>query len=408
MARPRAIVYNAASFLSHMNTQQQLDRILRGATRVVSEDELRQKLALGRPLRIKVGVDPTSPDIHLGHTVVLTKLRTFQELGHQVVFIIGDFTAAIGDPSGRDSTRPALTDEAIQANITTYTDQVFKVLDASKTEVRYNGEWLYDLFDRRHPNFMPRTLLRQHTVQQLMERDDFTERKNSGEPISMLELLYPLFQGFDSVAVKADVELGGSDQLFNLLMGRQMQKNAGQHPQVVLTLPLLEGLDGVRKMSKSYGNHVGVSDAPNDMFGKIMSIPDVLMWRYYELLTDEDLASVKNMHPKEAKAKLAGILTERYHGAAAAKGALEHFDKVFSKGEDPESMESWPLPEAIDAVELLVAAGLASSKSEARRLVEQGGVQLGGKKISLGDKIQVSEPTVLKVGKRRFKRLTPA
>ncbi|MBV9079997.1 MAG: tyrosine--tRNA ligase, partial [Elusimicrobia bacterium] len=236
----------------------QLKRILRGVTRVVSEEELKQKLSKKRPLRIKLGVDPTAPDIHLGHTVVLSKLRVFQELGHTVVFIIGDFTARIGDPSGRDTTRPPLTDEAIDSNIKTYEAQVFRVLDKSKTEVRYNGEWLYDLFDRSNENFMPRTLLRRHTVQQLMERDDFSERRKAGQPISMLELMYPLFQGFDSVAVKADVKLGGHDQLFNLLMGRQMQKDAGQEPQVVMTLPLLEGLDGVRKMSKSYGNHIGV------------------------------------------------------------------------------------------------------------------------------------------------------
>ncbi len=384
-------------------------RILRGATNVVSEKELKDKLAKGRPLRIKLGVDPTAPDIHLGHTVVLTKLRTFQDLGHTVVFIIGDFTAAIGDPSGRDSTRPPLTEELINANIQTYTDQVFKVLDKDKTEVRYNGEWLYDLFDRRNPAFMPRTLLRNHTVQQLMERDDFAQRRKAGQPISMLELMYPLFQGYDSVAVKADVELGGHDQLFNLLMGRQMQKDAGQEPQVVMTLPLLEGLDGTRKMSKTYGNHVGVKDAPNEMFGKIMSISDELMWKYYELLTEEAVATVKKLHPMEAKKQLGGILVKRFHGDIEAAAALENFANVFSKKENPEDMEQFRLTaKEMDAVELIVAAELATSKNEARRLVEQGGVQLDGRRVNLGEKISVSGPGVLKVGKRRFKKLIPA
>jgi tyrosyl-tRNA synthetase len=384
-------------------------RILRGTTKVVSEKELKDKLAKDRPLRVKLGVDPTAPDIHLGHTVVLSKLRTFQDLGHTVVFIIGDFTAAIGDPSGRDSTRPPLTEELINANIKTYTDQVFKVLDKNKTEVRYNGEWLYDLFDRRNAAFMPRTLLRNHTVQQLMERDDFAQRRKAGQPISMLELMYPLFQGYDSVAVKADVELGGHDQLFNLLMGRQMQKDAGQEPQVVMTLPLLEGLDGTRKMSKSYGNHVGVKDTPNEMFGKVMSISDDLMWKYYELLTEETVADVKKGHPMEAKKKLAGILVKRFHGESDAAAALDHFANVFSRKENPDDMEQFRLTsKEMDAVELIVAAELATSKNEARRLVEQGGVQLDGRRVNLGEKISVSTPGVLKVGKRRFKKLIPA
>lgn len=386
-----------------------MSRILRGTTNVVSEKELKDKLSKNRPLRVKLGVDPTAPDIHLGHTVVLTKLRTFQDLGHTVVFIIGDFTAAIGDPSGRDSTRPPLTEEAINANIQTYTDQVFKVLDKEKTEVRYNGEWLYDLFDRRNPAFMPRTLLRHHTVQQLMERDDFAQRRKAGQPISMLELMYPLFQGYDSVAVKADIELGGHDQLFNLLMGRQMQKNAGQEPQVVMTLPLLEGLDGTRKMSKSYGNHVGVKDAPNEMFGKVMSVTDDLMWKYYELLTEEIVVEVKKLHPMEAKKRLAGILVKRFHGENEAVSAAENFANVFSKKENPDDMEQFKLPaNEMDAIELIVAAELAASKNEARRLVEQGGVQWEGKRVAVGEKIAVSAPGVLKVGKRRFKKLLPA
>lgn len=390
-----------------IDIESQIKRLSRGVTRIVSEEELRQKLAKGRPLRVKLGVDPTAPDIHLGHTVVLTKLRTFQDLGHTVVFIIGDFTASIGDPSGRDTTRPPLTEELIQANITTYTEQVFHVLDPEKTEVRYNGEWLYDLFDRANPNFMARTILRRHTVQQLMERDDFTQRKAQGQPISMLELMYPLFQGHDSVAVNADVELGGHDQLFNLMMGRQMQKDAGQEPQVVMTLPLLEGLDGVRKMSKSYANHIGVKDPAADMFGKLMSISDTLMWRYYELLTEEDVELARQSHPMEAKKRLASLIVSRFHGAEAGPQARAGFEAVFSNKEEPEDVAEFRLAEATDVVELIVKAALAPSKSEARRLVEQGGVQLAGRKVSLGEKISVVEPTLLKVGKRRFAKLIP-
>lgn len=377
---------------------------------MVSEEELKSKLAKGRPLRIKLGVDPTAPDIHLGHTVVLTKLRSFQEMGHTVVFIIGDFTAAIGDPSGRDSTRPPLSEQMINENIKTYTEQVFHVLDKDKTEVRSNGEWLYDLFERSNPNFMPKSLLRHHTVQQLMERDDFTERRKNGLPISVLELLYPLFQGYDSVAVKADVEVGGNDQLFNLLMGRQMQKDAGQEPQVVLTLPLLEGLDGVRKMSKSYGNHIGVKDPPNEMYGKAMSISDEAMWKYYELLTEENLEEMKKVHPMEAKKKLAGILVQRFHGTDAAASAADHFKNVFSKKETPEEMEDYPLKQSGGQriVDVILDAKMADSKSEARRLVEQGGVQLGPNKVTdPNHAVYIADPTVLKVGKRRFVRLVP-
>lgn len=391
-----------------MTVPDQLTRLLRGVVKTVSEAELAKKLALGRPLRVKLGVDPTAPDIHLGHTVVLTKLRAFQDLGHTAVFIIGDFTAAIGDPSGRDSTRPPLSEAAIRANAETYVAQAFKVLDKSRTEIRYNGEWLNPLFDRANPRFLPKAMLRQHTVQQLMERDDFTERRKAGQPITLLELMYPLFQGYDSVAVKADVELGGQDQLFNLLMGRQMQKDEGQEPQVVMMMPLLEGLDGVRKMSKSYGNHVGVKDEPADMFGKVMSIPDEIMWRYYELLTDLDVTEHRALHPMEAKKRLAAWITARYHGAEAGAAARAGFENVFSKGDAPEEMETFAVSGALDAVELVVGAGLAASKNEARRLIEQGGVQIDGRRVALGEKVSVVSPVVLKVGKRKFKRLMPA
>lgn len=389
--------------------EEQITRILRGTTGVASVDELKTKLSRKKPLRIKLGVDPTSPDIHLGHTVVLTKLRVFQDVGHTVVFIIGDFTAAIGDPSGRDTTRPPLSDEEIKANIKTYQDQVFKILDPSKTEVHHNSEWLLKLFEKDNPDYLPKKILRQHTVQQLMERDDFNERRKAGQPITLLELLYPIFQGYDSVAVKADVEIGGQDQLFNLLVGRQMQKNAGQEPQVVITLPLLEGLDGVRKMSKSYDNHVGVKDPPNQMFAKIMSIPDDVMWKYFELLTEEDLKKLKTMHPKEAKMLLGEIIVTRFHDKKGALGAKEEFERVFSKREVPEEIEDFKLPMGgIDIIDLLVDIHIASSKKEAHRLVEQGGVQLEGRKIGLGEKITVSAPAVLKVGKRRFKKLLPS
>jgi len=392
-----------------ISIDEQITRILRGTTNAVSVAELKAKLAKGKALRVKLGVDPTAPDIHLGHTVVLNKLRVFQDLGHHVDFIIGDFTASVGDPTGRDSTRPPLSDADIATNIETYKDQVFKILDPQKTKVHHNSEWLLPLFDKSNPAFLPRTLLRQHTVQQLMERDDFTERRKAGQPISLLELMYPLFQGYDSVAVKADVELGGHDQLFNLLMGRQMQKDAGQETQVVLTLPLLEGLDGIRKMSKSYGNHVGVKEPANQLFAKVMSISDEIMWKYFDLLTEENVADMKKLHPKEAKMRLAGLITERFHDAAAHKVAKEEFERVFSKKEAPEDIADFNLPPGgLDIIDLLVTSALAPSKKEARRLLEQGGVQLDGQKVEVGAKIAVKIPTVLKVGKRRFLKLLPS
>jgi len=390
------------------NLDQQLERIKRGVTKFVSEQELRQKLSQGKSLRVKLGVDPTSPDLHLGHTVAINKLRVFQDLGHTVVFIIGDFTAAIGDPSGRDATRPPLTEDDIKSNIKTYESQVFRILDREKTEIRYNSEWLEGLFDKKNPAFLPKSLLRHHTVQQLLERDDFTERRKAGQPITVLELLYPLFQGYDSVAIKADVELGGNDQLFNLLTGRQMQKDAGQKPQVVVTLPLLEGLDGVRKMSKSFGNHIALNDAPNDMFGKVMSIPDDLMFKFYEHLTEENITEVKSQHPKEAKLRLAGLITARFHGEDKARAARDHFDNVFSQKKNPEEIEEFRLKtNGMDVVQVLLEADLAPSKNEARRLVEQGGVQLDGKRLAIGEKISLKKPAVLKVGKRQFRKLIP-
>ena len=324
-----------------MNLDEQINFLTRGCVDVVSKADLAKKLESGKTLKVKLGCDPTSPDLHLGHSVALSLMRRFQDLGHKGILVIGDFTASVGDPSGRDSTRPVLPREQILANAKTYTEQAFKVLDPAKTEVRFNGEWLNPFISGKE---LLQTL-QKVTVAQVLERDDFKKRMAAGNPISLLEVLYSLFQGQDSVALNADVELGGTDQIFNLLVGRQLQKNHGQEPQVAITVPLLVGLDGVKKMSKSYGNYVGLTDAPNDMFGKLMSIPDELMPMYYELLTSENMDDIKAMHPMAAKKKLAGLLVTRFHGEAAAKAALENFEKVFSKKELPTDMPEFK-PEA--------------------------------------------------------------
>jgi len=386
-----------------MDSSKQLELIKRSCSEVISEAELKAKLDKKKPLRIKLGVDPTSPDLHLGHLVLLNKLRTFQNLGHHVVFIIGDFTARIGDPSGRLETRPILSEAEIRVNAKTYQDQALKVLDKDKMELAYNSSWLTPLGAGGLLD-----LARQYTVARLLERDDFNKRYKSGSPITLLEFFYPLLQGYDSVAVKADVELGGNDQKFNLLVGRELQKDAGQEPQVVVTLPLLEGLDGTRKMSKSYGNHIAFNDSPKEMFGKVMSVPDDLMWKYYELLTDEDLKEVKTLHPKEAKLRLAHFLTGRFHGKAAAEKERGEFDKVFSKKEIPADIEEFVCPKRqMDPVDLLVETKLAPSRNEARRLLTQGGVEADGKRLSLGAPLVVTHPFILKVGKRRFKKILP-
>ncbi|MBR4355993.1 MAG: tyrosine--tRNA ligase, partial [Elusimicrobiaceae bacterium] len=314
-----------------MTINEQITFLTRGCVDIVSKADLAKKLESGKTLKVKLGCDPTSADLHLGHSVALSLMRRFQDLGHKAVLVIGDFTAAIGDPSGRDSTRPVLAREQILQNAKTYTDQAFKVLDPAKTEIRFNSAWLDSFVAGKE---LLQTL-QKITVAQVLERDDFKKRMAAGNPISMLEVLYSLFQGQDSVALQADVELGGTDQIFNLLVGRQLQKNNGQEPQVALTVPLLVGLDGVKKMSKSYGNYVGLNDVPNDMFGKLMSIPDELMPMYYELLTNENMDEIKAMHPMAAKKKLAGILVARFHDDQAAKAALENFEKVFSKKELP-------------------------------------------------------------------------
>ncbi len=386
--------------LSH-KINSDIARIKRGCTDLISEEELKRKLAKGIPLRVKMGVDPTSPDIHLGHTVLLNKLKLFQDLGHKVVFLIGDFTARIGDPSGRSETRPMLSEEAIAANIETYQDQVFRVLDRSKTEVVFNSTWLKPLGAEGMLK-----LASQSTVSRMLERDDFEKRYKSGQPISIVEFLYPLLQGYDSVAVKADIEMGGNDQKFNLLMGRDFQRDNAQEPQVIITMPLLEGTDGVRKMSKSYGNYIALNDTPKDMFGKLMSISDILMYKYYELLTEEDMPAVKALHPREAKANLGELITARYHGAEAAKAARQDFDNVFSKKEMPETMEKYNCGvEQIKLVDLLVNSGLVGTKNEARRLIEQGGVKMDGERLSQDKLLTIKKECVLQAGKKKYMKV---
>ena len=311
-----------------------LSQIRRGTNEIISEEELVKKLNSGKKLRIKLGVDPTAPDLHLGHSVIINKLKTFQDLGHTIVFLIGDFTARIGDPSGRSATRPMMTEEQIMKNIKTYQDQVFKILDKDKTEVVFNSKWLNKLGIEGLLK-----LASKHTVAQMLVRDDFEKRFKADIPISIVEFMYPLLQAYDSVALQADVELGGNDQKFNLLLGRDMQRDAGQEPQVVITMPLLVGTDGVKKMSKSYKNYIALNDKPQDMFGKIMSISDDLMMVYYELLTQENLEEIKQMHPKEAKMKLGMIIVERYWGKEEAQTAKDEFNKIFANKDLPTEIE---------------------------------------------------------------------
>jgi tyrosyl-tRNA synthetase len=379
------------------------DRLSLGAADVLPAGRLAEQLAEGRPLRVKFGVDPTSPDIHLGHCVVLTKLRAFQDAGHTVVLIIGDYTARVGDPSGQAATRPMLTPEQIEANAATYQEQAFTVLDRRRTELRRNSEWLRmeseELFD----------LVRRFTVARLLEREDFSRRIAEAQPITVLELLYPVLQGYDSVAVGADVELGGTDQTFNLLFARDVQAAYDQPPQSIMTMPILAGTDGVRKMSKSYGNYVGVTDPPEEMFGKLMSIPDTVMGDYYLLLLGEALD--RDRHPGEAKRELARRLTDRFHGPGAGESAEAAFDQVHVRGELPDEIPVARLATADGgAVHLpaLIANEFELSTSEARRLIEQGGVRVDGEVIApstLDLPADELAGRVLQVGKRRFRRL---
>ncbi len=396
-----------------MSQQDTLDVIKRGTQELLLETELKQKLAQNRPLRIKAGFDPTAPDLHLGHTVLLNKMRQLQDLGHHALFLIGDFTGMIGDPTGKNTTRPPLSREQVLANAQSYRDQVFKVLDPDKTEIVFNSTWM-DKFSAVDLIRLAAT----HTVAQMLERDDFGKRYKSSQPIAIHEFIYPLVQGYDSVALKADIELGGTDQKFNLLMGRELQKHFGQSAQCVLTMPLLEGLDGINKMSKSLGNYVGITDTPQEMFGKLMSVSDELMWRYLELLSFRSLAQLANWreevangrNPRDIKVLLAQEIVARFHSQKAAVDALAEFEARFQKGVLPDDMPEITVVSTdghIGIAQLLKQAGLVPSTSEALRMIDQGGVKLDGEKVS--DKtLQIKAGTVVvaQVGKRKFGRIT--
>ena len=388
--------------------EQAIQTIRRGAVELIVEEELAKKLARRRKLRVKLGLDPTAPDLHLGHTVVINKLRDFQQLGHQVQFLIGDFTGMIGDPTGKNQTRPPLTREEIERNAKTYQEQVFKILDPGRTEVLYNSQWS----DKLGAEGIIR-LAAKYTVSQLLERDDFSKRFATEKPIALHELLYPLMQGYDSVAMKADVELGGTDQKFNLLVGRELQKQYGQEPQCILTMPLLEGLDGKEKMSKSLGNYVGIAEPPQEIFGKLMSISDDLMWRYVELLSFEPPATIaqwKKDHPREVKARFAKEIVARFHSREAATRAEEDFESRFREGEMPSEMPELRLSAPVGGiaiVQLLKLANLTPSTSEAQRMIEQGGVKLDGERVSdKALKIPAGRTVIAQVGKRKFARIT--
>lgn len=390
-----------------------LAEIKRGAEEILVEEELVAKLKEGRPLRIKLGMDPTAPDIHLGHTVILNKLRTFQDLGHEVILLIGDFTALVGDPTGKNATRPPLSEEAIQYNAKTYAEQAFKILDPARTRIEYNSTWLKEL----GATGMIKLAAKQ-TVARMLERDDFKKRYTGGQSIAIHEFLYPLLQGYDSVALKADVELGGTDQKFNLLMGRELQKDAGQPAQCVLMMPLLVGLDGVKKMSKSAANYIGVHDAPTEMFGKIMSISDDLMWNYYELLSTRPLAEIaqfkadiadNKLNPRDVKIWLAKEIIARYHDEAAAEAAHNDFTQRFSKNAIPDEMPEVTLTagaEGLGVANLLKDAGLVESTSEAMRMVKQNAVKRDGEVVSDAKALVEAGTSVWQVGKRKFARVS--
>ncbi len=392
--------------------EQVLATLLRGIDEVLVEHELVKKLQEGRPLRIKAGFDPTAPDLHLGHTVLINKLKQFQDLGHEVLFLIGDFTGMIGDPTGKNVTRKPLTREQVLENAKTYQEQIFKILDPAKTQVMFNSTWMNAM--------SPADLIQlaaKHTVARMLERDDFNKRFKGGQPIAIHEFLYPLIQGYDSVAMKADVELGGTDQKFNLLVGRQLQEVFGQKPQVVMTMPILEGLDGVQKMSKSLNNYIGIADPADDMFGKLMSISDELMWRYFELLSFRPMTEINawrlecenGANPRNYKVKLAQEIIERFHDAAAAEKALENFEARFQRGAIPDEMDELTLStegSGYSIANLLKDAGLASSTSEAIRMINQGAVKISGEKVT-DTKLEIAVATenVFQVGKRKFARV---
>ncbi len=385
-----------------MAGEEALALLLRGTEQVHSTRELRERLAASRPLRVKFGVDPTSPDLHLGHSVPLFKLRQFQDLGHQAVLVIGDFTAQIGDPTGRNTTRPEVSAEEVRRNAATYQEQAFRILDPDRVEVVWNASWFEKMTSRELL-----LLQRRATATQILQRRDFQQRLEKGEPIGLHELLYPLLQGWDSVMVRADVEIGGSDQLFNMLIGRDLQEQVKQPPQIVLTLPLLEGIDGENKMSKSLGNAIGVSEAPDDIFGKTMSISDALMGRWYPIFLGTPLSP--EVHPMEAKKRLAERLVARFHGAEAAEGARKAFERVFSQREVPEEIPEFALPGHEQPIlEALLLIGAAPSKSEAKRLVTQGAVLIDGMRVTdPRSTVSLSEHPLLRCGRRFFARLKP-
>jgi len=383
-----------------MQVREIIQKIQRGTTEIINPEQLEKKLRSKKPLRIKAGFDPTAPDIHLGHVVLLRKLRQFQDLGHTVYFLIGDFTAQIGDPTGRDQLRPKMDVRAIKENAKTYKKQVFKILHPDKTKVVFNSAWLAGLSGQEILE-----LASLSTVAQMLARADFKKRFEDGREISLLEFMYPLLQGYDSVHLKADIELGGADQKFNLLMGRQIQEAYQQSPQVVIMTPLLEGLDGVKKMSKSLGNYIGINESPQEIFGKVMSISDELMLRYYETLTQADLTAVKAQHPKEAKLSLAEQLVRQFYPERQALNARLEFERVFSKKKVPDEMPQYNLDREGSEflIDVLVKSGSVASKKEVRRLFQQGGVSLEGKKV-IDEKCPAS-PGIVKVGKRRFLRI---
>jgi tyrosyl-tRNA synthetase len=393
--------------------QEQLELIRRGSEEILLESELVERLKLGRPLRVKAGFDPTAPDLHLGHTVLINKLRHFQDLGHHVMFLIGDFTAMIGDPTGKNTTRPPLSREQVLANAETYKAQVFKILDPERTEVCFNSTWFNELGAAGMIRLASR-----YTVARMLERDDFAKRYGNQQPIAVHEFLYPLCQGYDSVAIKSDVELGGTDQKFNLLVGRELQKQEGQTPQIVQMMPLLEGLDGVNKMSKSLGNYIGITESGRDMFGKLMSVSDELMWRYYDLLSfrsNAEIAALKQQvaegrNPRDIKVELAQEIITRFHDRAAAEDALSDFEARFQRNAIPDDLPQLSLAapsEGLPVLQVIKLAGLTASTSEAIRMIAQGGVRIDGEKLEdRGLVLAVGAKVVLQVGKRKFAEVT--
>ncbi len=404
---------------STLTIEEQFEYLKKGAVEIIREEELKSKLAraakTGKPLRVKAGFDPTAPDLHLGHTVLIRKLKHFQDLGHTVIFLIGDFTGLIGDPSGRNVTRRQLNKDEVLANAETYKQQVFKILDPDKTVLDFNSRWMSAMSSEDFVRLASR-----YTVARMLERDEFANRLKNNQPISMHEMLYPLVQGYDSVALEADVEMGGTDQKFNLLVGRELQKEYGQEPQIVLTMPILEGLDSVQKMSKSLNNFIGIKEAPKEMFGKVMSIPDTLMFRYYELCTDWSVSKIDALrddishgrqHPKQAKTELAKLIIRDFHSTEEANRAEEEFNRVFQQGLVPDNIEEKRMkarPERVRLAKLIAQLGLASSVAEANRLIEQEAVSLNDQKISnVKAELDLAQPGtfILKVGKRRFLKL---